>query len=241
MRIRQRKRANRGNCEGRQVRNGGGSATPLYALVVGVTLPLLAAPLLSVQGCARGEPDSASHVLTLTPSSLDLPAGLAITEFEEALRSAARVWSYPAIPCTSLGVRVAAPVQRRRVELDGINLVVFRLGRWCHNDDCGGTRTYPVSVAGMTTLFGPANNLEEADIELNGVHFAWSSREGAKPLAPLLPVLVHEIGHVLGLPDHCREPPWRHGSDGVMTGTLAEVPAPAEVDRVCRRFPRKRR
>jgi hypothetical protein len=96
----------------------------------------------------------------------------------------------------------------------------------------------------MTTVFPasePPASIEEADIELNGVHFTWSAGEDAKPVAPLLPVLVHELGHVLGLQDAHPEEGRSNRQEGVMTGALAERPTTAEVDRVCGKFPRERR
>ncbi|OQX69010.1 MAG: hypothetical protein B6A08_06885 [Sorangiineae bacterium NIC37A_2] len=44
--------------------------------------------------------------------------------------------------------------------------------------------------------------MAEADIEINAVHYSWAKEEGAA-LSPLAPLLVHELGHVLGLAHSC--------------------------------------
>lgn len=42
----------------------------------------------------------------------------------------------------------------------------------------------------------------EADVEINAVHYSWAQEEGAA-LSPLAPLLIHELGHVLGLAHSC--------------------------------------
>jgi hypothetical protein len=140
-------------------------------------------------------------VITLQPSSRGLPDGLSAETFRAALDRAARVWSYPAIPCTSVEISVLKPRPLRLTVEDGTNLVVMRDRSWCHNERCSHATTFPWRAAGMTTVYptdARGAEVREGDIELNGVAF-----DVAKAPSLLDLVMVHEIGHVLGLSDAC--------------------------------------
>lgn len=154
---------------------------------------------------------------------------------------------------------------------DGTNAIIHRASSWCHNNRCGPETTFPFRVTGMTTTYprGAAGAaIQEADVELNGVAFqltgaaaggagqGGSARDGrseagvhARWSAPLESVLVHEIGHVLGLPDVClaghrasgRPLIGACGADDraramFPTGFHAAV-APADVAELCRLYP----
>ena len=163
-------------------------------------------------------PEIPIHVATAR-----LPAGMTATEFIEAVRAAAGRWSFPAVPCTSIKLRVVAEPRRSASREDGTSLVVFRTRRWCHNARCSSGRSFAAWMAAMTTVLphpkrarGP---IREADIELNAVHFDWDPNVHAKatpsrpvtdqggtrskPTLPLRAVLIHELGHVLGFEDAC--------------------------------------
>jgi hypothetical protein len=135
--------------------------------------------------------------VVLTPSGLDLPAGWSGDAFRDAVQRAAERWSAPNVPC-AVKLTVAEPRPVRLAARDGSNVVVMRGRSWCHNDRCGPETTFPQRAAGMTTVYPQGATgvaIEEADVELNAAAF---QRPGA-----LESVLVHEIGHVLGLGDAC--------------------------------------
>ena len=150
--------------------------------------------------------------VVLTPSTHDLPPGWSGSALREVAQRAANRWSYPNVSC-AVKVVVAEPAPIGRAAQDGQNLLVFRSHDWCHNDRCGAASTYPQRATGMTTTYpqgAMGRAVAEADVELNAVHFRLTAPEvpdpataGGKWDAPLESVLVHEIGHVLGLGDAC--------------------------------------
>ena len=103
----------------------------------------------------------------------------------------------------------------------------------------------------MTTVYDETAvaAVAEADVELNAIAFDWSpalSFENTRPVAPLVPMLVHEIGHVLGFKDTCGT---RHGprpdpdcprdelESVMLSGSNREQLTEWDVARLCTRFP----
>lgn len=169
----------------------------------------------------------ADQVITLTPSSTALVPGWSAESYRRALEAAAESWSFPAIECTSVKLVVGPARPIWRVREDGLNLVAFRRGDWCHNERCGPTSTFPTRAMAMTTAYpegASGSRVREGDIEINAVSFRFSQGErgGDGPgswTVPLQAVLVHEIGHVLGLEDVC------HAGHGRFTAKGGECSA----------------
>ena len=194
-----------------------------------------------------------SKTVIITPSANDLPPGWTIDWFREVLQRAADAWSFPNVPC---GVKlvVGEPRSEWRAVPDGTNLVVFRSKAWCHNERCGPTSTYPLRAMAMTSIYpeGSARPPEEADVELNAAGFQVDSAVGGAAKSrwsvPVEPVLIDELGHVLGLRDVCR-------ADWSASGRLAPAcsaedrgrvmfassvntrPSTADVAELCRLYP----
>lgn len=143
--------------------------------------------------------------IVLTPGDRDLPEGMSASAFHEALADAASAWS--AVRC-GVTVTVSEPASRWSATEDGVSLVAFRAREWCHNERCGPTSTFHPRALAMTTKYpkgASGAELREADIELRASAFrSSSSSDDTAGRAPSLKtVLVHEIGHVLGMKDAC--------------------------------------
>ena len=106
----------------------------------------------------------------------------------------------------------------------------------------------------MTTIHDGSlsDSVAEADVELNAVAFDWSSTPAsnvnARPVVPLVPLLIHEIGHILGFEDTCGSRHDAHHSTQCSRDELASVMLSGsgreqltawDVERLCARFPRK--
>lgn len=155
--------------------------------------------------------------LTLTPSDIGLPDGWTPGRFHDELEQAAASLSQPAVACTSLRLVVAPPATRRIAQEDGMSLVVFRKEQWCHNSRCGHLETFPFRAMAMTETHPVAAGdgaIGEADIELNAAHFRFTAatapRNPEERTVPLRAVLLHELGHAVGLEDRC-VPEGSHG------------------------------
>lgn len=105
------------------------------------------------------------------------------------------------------GLDIGVRAERRaasHVSEDGSSSVVLRTRRWCPDDPAlpchdpsrhALTQLYTRPAAGDPS----AAEILEADIEINAVHFDWR----ALPPGSLDAVLLHELGHVLGLEHTC--------------------------------------
>jgi hypothetical protein len=146
--------------------------------------------------------------------SQDLP----IDVIDATLAKSAQNWSDRTNTCGDLRLMTMPATGPIDVAADGRPVVVFRDQAWQRP---GGMPHDPAAI-GLTTVFhvstpgqdGDATILD-ADIELNGVHFTFTTdpmnavaREGTL-IADLENTLTHELGHVQGLAHTC----WDHQSD----------------------------
>jgi MYXO-CTERM domain-containing protein len=109
---------------------------------------------------------------------------------------------------------------RKEIEVgrDNVNVIKFRDTTWCRPATKDAPpKCHPDSAAGITTatfvddMSSPRDGaIVDADIELNGEHFAISdggqSLGTANCLSDLQNTLTHELGHLLGLEHTCLAP-----------------------------------
>lgn len=161
------------------------------------------------EGTSGRTPGSASS-WTFVVAEPNPRAGVTSEELVAALRAAHDAWS---ATCSELSLPELLFVPgdgRLPVARDGRSVVRLKTGTWCpdralDDRDCYSqeraaiTRSYPLDdppkSAGRPVV-------READIEINAVHNSWAP-DASPGRSALGPLLVHELGHVLGLGHAC--------------------------------------
>jgi len=183
-----------------------------------------------------------------------VPAGLPQTEralLFSAAEAAAASWR---TPCSSAEIRVRpAGGSVYAASPDGRSTITVLPSVWCRAGQPTRSCHDPRALAETTIAFerGPRaadgeSSVSEADVEINAVTFSWLGyQRQVDPGVPLQAVLTHEMGHVLGLDDGCREQDKRcvSGEPSIMTtishhGRGAASPTPADLALLCTIYPR---
>jgi len=162
--------------------------------------------------------------IEIVPSTHALPAGMTAGEWHGLVGTAVSSWNEALAGCGGLHLAVKAPAVIRLAQEDGQTALIFRGQNWCHNERCGLGTTFPLRTMAMTTTYprgARGKDLREGDVELNGkaLRRVPADGEGAggrnrarewqfvapdgQGAVPLLTVVEHEIGHILGLRDGC--------------------------------------
>ena len=188
--------------------------------------------------------------IAVTPSLHGLTGSIPARDWQAIVAAAAAHWNDALESCCNVRLTVVAAQNRWVAAEDSVNLIVLRQGLWCHNEQCGHTSTFPPNALAMTTVYpegAKGADLREADVEISAkmLHAvppdklpkdlasqALITASGVWIIAPpnsdypvlLESVLVHEVGHVLGLSDSCAS---GHESGGPPRGCSAD-----QIDRV---------
>jgi hypothetical protein len=153
--------------------------------------------------------------LTLTLARRATSQDLSDSEVRQAVAAALAVWDRRNNPCSSVELRLAEGTTDNEVVEDGISSVSFREERWSRNGAASALARYSANMVALTSLYAkpcPGKptiaEIGEADIELNAVDFRFTTdgkvtQNTASRTRDLQTVLVHEIGHILGLGHNC--------------------------------------
>lgn len=125
--------------------------------------------------------------------STDLP----VDDCLRAVQAAFSVWDI--VPCADFELVYGGTTPRTDIGFDeknwsnNINLIIWYESNW--QDD-------PTAIALTTNTYDSSSGeIVDADIELNGVNFSFTTPESSYPITDIQNTLVHEAGHVIGL-DH---------------------------------------
>lgn len=187
-------------------------------------------------------------------------SGINGQELLDATRRAISAWR---ASCADFEISVRLVHSAPKVQPDGRNVLVVRARRWCPDLEQVGASCHDQRLHAVTQLRkqppatrGSDARIAEADIELNAVHFDWRSSpdpRGRTAEDRLRAVLVHELGHFLGLAHPCADGV-RHGESCAGKSHLAMYPDPLapgrslvlkpteeELAAVCSMYPSSRR
>jgi hypothetical protein len=142
----------------------------------------------------------------------ELPAGWTRAGVLAALTRARRRWSAPAVRCTALQIGVRDGDERAPGALrDKVSSLSVYARAFCRGGVERSSGCYDPRMAALTTtqlgeLVGDEIAIDEADIEVNAAGFRYAplGRAAARGELDFEAVLVHELGHALGLADNCR-------------------------------------
>jgi hypothetical protein len=152
--------------------------------------------------------------LTLTLARTAPSQDLREAEVRRAVAAALAVWDHRNNPCSRVELRLADGTTDNEVVEDGVSSLSFREERWSRNGRAEVLARYPANMLALTSLYAKPRpgrpmvaDIGEADIELNAVDFRFSTdgkvSQGASRTRDLETVLIHEIGHILGLGHNC--------------------------------------
>lgn len=156
---------------------------------------------------------------------LALPASRDLGEAAAGeLEVAARTWGRA--PCTSFRARYGGLRADVTPGDDGVNAVFF-------HDDAWPEELVEGALAQTIVHLDPAGDLRDADVHVNGARFRFSL-DGAPGTHDARGVLVHELGHALGL-GHSSDPRATMSVSG--SGLRWRSLEPDDVEGVCALYP----
>jgi hypothetical protein len=182
--------------------------------------------------------------VVLVPVTPSRRYALSAEDLTAALEEGARQWNRALRGCNAPELRVGGAVSAGAARTDGRNLVVVLGELWCPTDRASDVTCYDPSKQAITHVrqrehgAAPAGEIDEVDIEINAVDYRWSLTGDAVGTRNLRALVLHELGHALGLADSCSAMPLVAAAAGVVqpcTETARRsvmYPNPTEIGRI---------
>ncbi|MCA9608931.1 MAG: matrixin family metalloprotease [Myxococcales bacterium] len=114
-------------------------------------------------------------------------ADLGATLTESEVRRAVEDWTGPA--CSGLQTSYGGTTSTRPGTYEGTSVIGWVESGWVHSS----------SAIGVTGTRYTSSSIVEADMEMNGVHFEWTTDPGSGNRVNVYSIALHEGGHYMGL------------------------------------------
>lgn len=166
--------------------------------------------LLLVSSCSGGGERRATRLWVVPPPG---PAtGVTALQVAAAARKAADLWATSCNGCSLPKLAFEVSPDDRPVRRDGVSVLRLQPGRWCPQNSSPVSACYDSRRMAIAHVYSrPATDTGrdsvpegEVDLRINAVDYSWSGEDGAENAAKLEKMLVHEVGHLLGLAHSCR-------------------------------------
>ena len=150
-----------------------------------VLVSLTVSPALAWEPIASSRPtwDGPAPYVINQAGSPDLGASVSETEVRRGIED----WSSPT--CSGLNTSYGGTTTRQPGSYEGQSVIGWVESGWRHSS----------SAIGVTGTRFTSSSIVEADMEMNGVNFTWTTSPGSGSSVNVYSIALHEGGHYMGL------------------------------------------